>query len=153
MRALRVLALSLLLCPMLALAQVVTFVSSDLELNSALVLFEHDEISALAVSEEFYLGSAKRTKDRLRGLMAGLREKDKVAIYLYGHSLNRELAEELLGEKIDPDCSPPVFAGFIYQKVGGVYIGMCGMRTTARNEEALRNAVRANYHVALGSVR
>lgn len=103
------LSAALLLASTFASAMV-TFVANDDELNQAHVMFDHEEIQSLAVSQAFYAGSAKRTKDRIRGLVAGLNEHADTIIYVYGLDLSPADAETILGKAVSHKCSPPLFA-------------------------------------------
>lgn len=105
--------LALLLAPMLAFASPVVFVGSDDELNQALVLLDKDEIDSLAVSQRFYVESAKQTKDRIRGLTAGLRSQDRKSVYLYGESLDAGLASAIVGDADWGVCAEGNFAGML----------------------------------------
>ena len=77
-----------------------TFVANDDELNVALEAAELGTIGSIAISEQFYQGSAKQTKDRIRGLIARTFELGHRAVYIYGSPLDVDLANELLGGSI-----------------------------------------------------
>lgn len=72
------------------------FVANDTELNAALESASKGAAGSVAISERFYTTSAKRTKDRIRGLIAQVLEAGDLAVYFYGSPLDTELALELL---------------------------------------------------------
>ena len=106
----------------------VTFVSTDDELNQSLVMFDNDEIESLAVAQAFYVGSAKRTKDRIRGLIAGLYKHERKGVYVYGQALDVALAGSMLGDSVNfyLDCATPVFVGRL-RKDSGLPNISCGI--------------------------
>ncbi len=116
----------------------VTFVSSDEELNFALVIFDRDQIDSLAVSQTFYLGTAKQTKDRIRGLIAGMQNKVGKGIYVYGQSLDRILGAEILGQG-GALCSPLSVLGKFHRNSSTAYA--CDGTSRTENEEQLRQRV------------
>lgn len=121
--------LALLLAPILAFASPVVFVDSDTELNQALVLFEKGQIDSLAVSQRFYVESAKQTKDRIRGLTEGLRSQERKGVYLYGVILDTALARAIVEDTDWGVCTGGNFAGMLVGKKSftlntfGVHIG------------------------------
>lgn len=112
-----------LLFPLTARADI-TFVSSDDELNQALVLFDGDEIETLAVSQAFYQGSAKQTKNRIRGLLSGLSARQEMGLYIYGAFLDGYLVKDFLGDTSGVECEPKIFVGKLRTHRGDVVV--CG---------------------------
>ena len=89
----------------------VVFVENDMELNAALELAAHDKLESLAVSQDFYLGTAKQTKARIRGLMEMVKERPYARLYFYAkHPIG-----SLVAELIDADTEECKFGGGIHR--------------------------------------
>jgi hypothetical protein len=92
-----------------AVAGEVTFVANDDELNAALESAARGTIDSVAIAEQFYQGSAKQTKDRIRGLITRTFKLGDRAVYVYGQPLDASLANELLDGRMF--CSPAYAIG------------------------------------------
>ena len=134
--------------PLALCAADVTFVSSDAELNAALASAEKRTIKSIAVAERFYQGSAKQTKDRIRGLMARTFELGDRAVFMYGASFNVGLAKELLDERQPLHCVMPVILGkYIESRDRNNPIQLCGSMGDT-TEAGLQNQIRDMHRLA-----
>ena len=138
MRVCKSVLFAALLAPILAFASPVVFVASDTELNQALVLLDKEEIDSLAVSQRYYVESAKRTKDRIRGLTAGLRSQHRKGIYLYGESLDAGLARAIVGDADWEECAEGNFAGMLVNGQHSIGPRSCGGGSWGKSETELR---------------
>ncbi len=109
-----------------------TFVANDDELNIALESAAQGTIGNVAVAQSFYQGSAKRTKDRIRGLIARTFELGDRAVYIFGPSLDAELASQLLDEEVR--CT----GGYAIGKIPG-WGAVCFGSVGAISEETMRH--------------
>ncbi len=130
-----------LLAPMYAGATAVTFVASDDELNQALVLLDKEEIASLAVSQRFYVESAKQTKDRIRGLAAGLAGVSGKGVYLYGESLDAVLARAIVGNADWGVCARGNFAGILVGGKSSTVRRTCGGGVFGNTQGELRSLI------------
>ena len=120
------------------------FVANDYELNVALKSAAQGTIGSVAIAEGFYQGSAKRTKDRIRGLIARTFELGNRAVYMYGPSLDISLAEELLDVRTPAVCTAPIFLGKLPdEKRPTEPVVLCGMMGDT-SEEGMRQRLRMN---------
>ena len=87
------------------------FVGSDEELNIAVKAVEKGAIGGIAINQDFYLASSKQTKDRIRGLVAGMLGLNDRSVYVYGKPLDTVLAGELLNLSNYTSCSSAYFWG------------------------------------------
>ncbi len=87
-------------------------------------MFDNNEIQSRAISQAFYLGSAKQTKDSIRRLIAGLRSQTEKGVYNYGVTLNAILVEALISHTSSVECSPLTYVGKFSSANGGS--AMCG---------------------------
>ncbi len=134
-----------LLSPLSALSNAtktgVTFVSSDEELNFALVIFDRDEIDSLAVSQTFYLGTAKQTKDRIRGLIAGVQARKNGIIYLHDGLPHLPPGEVILGVKLPIHCDAILATGKAL-RTGRVASYQCASGSGATTKAEVRAEIR-----------
>lgn len=135
-----VLAFAFALFSPMTTSAAVTFVASDDELNVALVLVDRDAIDSLAVSQSFYLGTAKQTKDRIRGLIAGVEKKPGKSIYVYGQAFDTALAVELIGPGT-ATCHPVNVLGKIYRRQNS--INVCDGVSSVRTDVEIRRGIQS----------
>jgi hypothetical protein len=139
-------ALMLSLVTPTARAGEVTFVSNDKELNAALEAAAQGTVRHVAVNQEFYLGSAKQTKDRIRGLLATTIELGDRIVYMYGTNFNSQLSQEIIGTD-GKGCTPPYMAGKYYRaNFPDDPVRICGAMRNA-DEISMRETIEQNVVV------
>ena len=117
-----------------------SFVASDNELNVALATGERGVIGSVAISQNFYQGSAKRTKDRIRGLMARTFELGDRMVYMYGQPLDVNLTVELL--EVKPACfGPPRFLGKLVRSKDHKIVQVCDSGGVLSEEELRKQLI------------